>query len=360
MRSPIDWDLAERTAIRAGGTEPLAHSYLYDSLSTDFARATAQATKLVIASTGLSVPHNDVSAVVTRGVWVKANLGAFERVLEPIATRLAERQKSNAIAAVGRRLTGLELGGLIGWMSRRVLGQFDVFARSGGSIYYVGPNVLAIEKRYGFSPDEFRLWIALHEVTHRAQFLGVPWMREYFLGLVDHLVELFDTDPKRFLNTVRHAASAAREDVALPREMGLLGFITSPEQREVIEKLQALMSILEGHADVVMNRAGDDELPNARRFHHVFHARRMSANGFGGALQRLFGFEAKIRQYALGASFIEKIEREGGPETSQRLWESSDLLPSLQELEEPNLWLERVGSTSPAVKTRKRTKRAEQ
>lgn len=340
MDSPIDWDLAARVAARTAGTEPLADSYHYNSLEGDFAVATTKAIDLVTSFTGLSISHEDVGQVVTREPWVKANLRATKRVLEPVAMRVMERSQSKTTSSVGSRVTAIELGALLGWMSRRVLGQYDVF--EGDVIYYVGPNILAIEKKYGFSPGEFRLWVAMHEVTHRAQFRGIDWMQPYFLGLVDQLVALFDPDPKRFFSGLRQAANAAREKTAGPREMGLIGAFTTPEQQIIVEKLQALMSVLEGHADVVMNGAGGEFVPSASRFHHVFHERRMSASGFGGALQRLFGFEAKMRQYARGSEFIKTIQETHGDSAVGALWKSSENLPTYSELEKPEFWARRV------------------
>lgn len=341
MTSPIDWDLAVRIANRTAGQEPLAQSYHYDALHKDFAQATRRAVDFVNTYTGLPLTHDDVSRVIVRNRWVEVNLHAFQALLEPVVQRMAEHQTSSTVNSVGRKFTAVELGALLGWMSRRVVGQYDVFG--GDVIYYVGPNVLHLEKKYAFSPPEFRLWIATHEMTHRAQFTGVEWMRSYFLGLIDQLVTTFDPDPKRFFAALRKAAGAARENTAAPREMGLVGYVTTPEQQIVFEKMQALMSVLEGHSEVVMNAAGGDAIPNAERFHHVFHERRMSASGFGGALQRLFGFEAKMRQYQDGADFITAIDSVGGKDAVATLWKSSDRLPSLAELSAPDDWLARVG-----------------
>lgn len=340
MDSPIDWELAARIAAKTAGTEPLAHSYHYDSLHGDFSIATSKAIDLVSSFTGLPLTHEDVGQVVTRSPWVNANLRSTKKILEPVAMRVMERSNAKSGNVVGRRVTAIELGALFGWMSRRVLGQYDIF--EGDVIYYVGPNILAIEKKYGFTPSEFRLWIAIHEVTHRAQFQGIDWMHGYFLGLIDQLIALFDPDPKRFFGALRQAAGAAREKTAGPREMGLVGLITSPEQQIIIEKLQALMSVLEGHSEVVMNGAGGEFVPSASHFHHVFHERRMSASGFGGALQRLFGFEAKMRQYEKGAEFIHTVEQAGGKGGISKLWDAPENLPSYSELEKPEVWCRRV------------------
>src|SRR5206468_2275872 len=176
------------------------------------------------------------------------------------------------VAAVTRRVTAVELGALLGWMSTRVLGQYDLLLVEDQNpeeqdlVYYVGPNVLAIEKRFGFPPREFRLWLALHEVTHRAQFTGVAWMREHFLSLVEGSLATVEPDPRRFLAAMRRAAEEVRAGRNPLDDGGLVALLASPEQHALLQKIQGLMSLLEGHGDITMNRAAADAIPSADRF----------------------------------------------------------------------------------------------
>ena len=216
MTEPVAWDLAERVAVRVAGREPFSESYHYASLQPDFDEFTAQAEELVAAETGLRSLAGPARARVTdRSGWIRANLASFQRLLRPLTERIAPRM-TGPIAPVSRSIAGAEVGALLGWMSTRVLGQYDLLITEGEDdadqdlVYYVGPNVLSLEKRYGFPPREFRLWLALHEVTHRAQFTGVPWMREHFLGLVHGTLGAVDPDPKRFLVAIRRAVEEVR------------------------------------------------------------------------------------------------------------------------------------------------------
>ncbi len=192
MGGAIDWGLAERVALRAAGKDPFSDSYHYQSLAADFDELTAEAEEKVAAATGLQSLAGPARARVTdRPGWIMANIASFQRLLSPFTDRLEEKLDNSPMAPVARRIAGAELGMLLGWMSGRVLGQYDLLVIEDEDpddqdiVYYVGPNVLALEKRFAFPPREFRLWLALHEVTHRAQFTGIPWMREHFLGLVD-------------------------------------------------------------------------------------------------------------------------------------------------------------------------------
>src|SRR5438445_2530530 len=209
MSEPVAWDLAERVAIRVAGREPFSESYHYASLQPDFDQLTARAEDLVAAETGLRSLAGPARARVTdRAGWIRANLASFRRLLRPLTGRLGTRVSSGPLAPVARTVAGAEVGTLLGWMSTRVLGQYDLLVAEHEApeeqdlVYFVGPNVLSIEKRFAFPPREFRLWLSLHEVTHRAQFTGVPWMREHFLSLVERSLATVAPDPRRSLESV--------------------------------------------------------------------------------------------------------------------------------------------------------------
>jgi len=341
---PVDWGLAQRVAGFVAGTDPLARSYHGASLERDFNEVTAKAEDLVAEFTGLRSQDGPARAcVVDRQGWVAANVGSFRRMLEPFMARVRDRMAKSPLAPVARRAAGAEMGVLLGFLGQRVLGQYDLLlGDAGDAVYYVGPNVLALEKRYAFRPYDFRLWIALHEVTHRAQFTGVPWMRGYFLGLVERSMEVIDPDPKRLLNALQRAVEEVRAG-RNPLDGGLVGLLASDEQREVLDQVQALMSLLEGHGNVVMDRLGQQHVAGAERMHRVLQARRQS-NGIGRQVQKLLGFELKMRQYEIGERFIDAVEARVGLEALDRAWEGPEALPTLDELANPDKWLERVGA----------------
>ena len=200
----VDWAVAQRVAVRVAGREPFSQSYHYDSLDADFAELTEQAEGLVAAETGLVSLAGPARARVTdRAGWIDANVASFQRLLRPITRQADVAPRPRARSRRSRqKLAGAEVGMVLGWMSTRVLGQYDLLIIEDESpldqdlVYYVGPNVLSLEKQFAFPPREFRLWLALHEVTHRAQFTGVEWMRPYFLDLVTQTLDAVDPDPE--------------------------------------------------------------------------------------------------------------------------------------------------------------------
>jgi coenzyme F420 biosynthesis associated uncharacterized protein len=352
-QGPIDWLLAERVATRLAARHPAA--YLAGSdLTSDLDEFTTQAEDLVAVETGLrSLVGPARARVVDRAGWIRANLSSFERLLRPLTDKVAGQLEARGAKGkplgVARAITGVEVGTLLGWMSGRVLGQYDLLvvdddnAADQDIVYYVGPNVAALERRFGFPPREFRLWLALHEVTHRAQFTGVPWLRTYYLSLVRELVESFDVDPqvlaarlKGIIGSLRHGRDALADG-------GLAAVLATPAQRQVLGRIGGLMSLLEGHGDVTMSRAGGDLVPSAGRFARVLGERRKSAPTPTRVLQRLLGLEAKMAQYQQGEKFIHAIEAAAGPRAVDRCWDSAEQLPTLEEIREPQLWLRRVG-----------------
>lgn len=353
---PVDWSLAERLARRVAGRDPLESSYLAASLQPDFEEATTRAEYLVGEFTGLRAPDDPARALVLdRQRWVEANVASFRRTLEPFTRRVGERMAKSPFAPVGRTLAGAEMGLLMGFLAQRVLGQYDLLVpdgsgapsltggeATGDAVYYVGPNVLVLEKRFGFRPGDFRLWIALHEVTHRAQFRAVPWMKGYFLSLVERSLGMIEPDPKRLVRVLERAAEAARRGRNPLDDGGLVGLFATDEQRAVIDQVQALMSLLEGHGNVVMDRLGRRHVTGCERMSATLRARRQ-AGGLARQLRKLVGIEMKMRQYEIGERFITWIEEREGLEALDAAWRGPEFLPTLTELEEPVRWLERVG-----------------
>lgn len=354
MGTTIDWALAERVAARIAGEEPFAASYHADGMSAELEELTAVAQPRVEAETGFTSQAGPARArVVDRIDWVRANLASYQRMLKPVLSRLEELD--GPAAAVSGRIAGAELGALLGWMSTRVLGQYDLLVleeedpQDQDLVYYVGPNILALEKRQSFPPREFRLWVALHEVTHRTQFTGVPWLRPHFLGLVGDLVDGTDTDPARLLTALGRIAEGVRTWTNPLDDGGVAALFASPAQRATMDQVGGLMSLLEGHGDVVMDRAATDLVPSADRFARVLRARRQEMNLPTRLLQRLIGLEAKLAQYEQGEAFIAAVEAVGGPELLNRVFDSPERLPTMVEIREPRRWLRRVAPEATAA-----------
>jgi coenzyme F420 biosynthesis associated uncharacterized protein len=353
MVEPIDWAFAATVAKKVCGSDSFSGSYHAASLMPDFAEFTAQAEELVARETGLhSLVGPARARVATREEWVEANIRSFQRLFKPMSEKLGSRI-SGPLAPVARRLAGAEVGSLLGWMSKRVLGQYDLMIAPDDNpqeqdvVYFVGPNVLALERRYGFAPREFRLWLALHEVTHRAQFTGVPWMRQHYVDLVNTTISVADPDPKRFFEAIKRAANEMRDGRNPLHDGGIPTLIAGPEQRVAIDAVGGLMSLLEGHGDVTMDRAGGALVPSAERFSRVLSQRRADVRGMARLLRQLLGIEAKMRQYEQGEAFISQVERERGPSFLDRVWVAPERLPTLAEIREPHSWVLRMEQLVP-------------
>ena len=352
---PVDWDLARRVALRTAGREPYASPRHRDGLEGDFAEFTEQAEDLVERCTGLrSLSGSARGRVTDRAGWIDANLASFQRLLRPLTAKLGSGS-DGLLAPVTRRFAGAELGVMLGWMSTRVLGQYDLLIiederpEDQDIVYYVAPNVLSLENRYAFDSGQFRLWLALHEVTHRAQFTGIDWMRPHFLGLVESTIDSVDADPKQLAAAARRLLEARRKGEDPLATGGLMGLFASEAQRGTLERLSGLMSLLEGHGDVTMDRAGDGLVPSADRFGRVMRRRRESARGFTKILQRVIGLDAKIKQYEEGERFIEAVEAAGGETLFERVWHAPDNLPSIGEIRDPQTWVERMAAPEMAA-----------
>lgn len=345
--SPIDWERAEQVAVRFATRRP-APSYAMDGPAHASA---AQVEDQIEQVTGLrSANGTPVVQVIDRETWIRANIASFRTLLAPVMDRWQQKLgSSSATVAFTRQVTGAEVGALLGWMSTRVLGQYDLLiGRDSGdemgddAVYLVGTNLAMLEQRYSFDPYEFRTWVLLHELTHRAQFTGVPWMREYFTGLVQQSLSFADPDPKAFRDALRAALRDRRDAGQHVRDGGVLGLLASPDQRAVMARIGGLMSLLEGHGDVTMTRAAGELVPNAQRFERVLRERRRTANPLSRAVMRLAGIEAKLNQYAAGERFITAIEAEIGERAVDHCWLGAEQLPTLEEIRAPRTWLARM------------------
>ena len=345
----VDWELAERVAVRLGSRAPFAGAGQLVGLEADFDRHTHRAEGLVAEATGLRSLVGDARArVVDRPSWIRANLASLRRLLRPLLEPTRSDPLSGSLSRLGPRATAVEIGAVLGWMSTRVLGQYDLLVLEDEAVedqdvvYYLGPNVVALERRYAFGSEDFRLWLALHEVTHRAQFTGVEWMRGHYLGLVRTLLENIEAEPRRFLTGLRNTLARVGSGERHAPSSGVLSLVTTPSQQETLDRIAGLMSLLEGHGDITMDRAGAGIVSDAGRFSQVVRDHRRSASGATRVFQRLVGLEAKLAQYAEGEAFITAVEFAGGPKLLSRVWEHPVNLPDLAEIRDPDLWLGRV------------------
>ena len=350
----VDWDLAVSTATRLISPGPEVTRSEADAAVRSLADQVAVAAAHVERITGL---HADgptpVTRVVDRPGWVKVNAEGMAHLLTPLVARLEERRPrptGRIGQTVGPKATGLQAGAVLAFLSGKVLGQFEFFADPAGQLLLVAPNVVEAERTLGVSPADFRLWVALHEVTHRLQFTAVPWLRGHLTGEIDALVEATDLDPEALRERLSGIASQLGGVVrGGPDSQGLLGLVQSPAQKEVVDRLTAFMSLVEGHAEYVMNAVGPEVVPSIGAIRERFGKRRQGAGPVDRLLRRLLGLDVKIRQYADGSRFVGAVVDAVGIEGFNVVWTSPDTLPRKSELATPLDWVQRVHGFRPAA-----------
>ena len=337
----IDWDTAAQVGKRFSGAVPETTRAERARMAEDLAEAAREADALVSDLTGLRTdgPRSRAWAM-TRGEWVQQNLRGFEVVLDRVGRRVLERGRDGAFGAVRRRVVGFQLGAILGYLSRKVLGQYDLFLPPDDRdlIYFIGPNLIELERKHRFDPGEFRLWLALHEVTHRLQFEGVPWLRTHVTGMIDAYLDALELDPRKLLERLRRARSELSGGTDW-REMGVFAVLMSAEQRETFRRMQALMSLLEGHGNYVMTRLSEGRIETADRMRRTLQQRRQ---GMNRTVQRTIGLDVKVRQYDQGERFVTEAVDRAGDEGFARIWERPEHLPTLDEIQRPEAWVERV------------------
>ena len=242
---------------------------------------------------------------------------------------------------------GLQAGLALGYLGSRVLGQYDPFGGGvdggpgPGRLLLVAPNVVAVQHALDVPAEDFRLWVCLHEATHRLQFTGVPWLREHFAGLVATFLSTMDTTASGLVERLPDALRAARRGSATDG-LGLVAYLQAPEQREAMNKLLALATLLEGHADHVMDAVGPQVVPSVATIRTRFSARRRGGGVLDRLLRALLGVDAKVRQYAQGSAFTRHVIDAAGMDGFNAVWTSPQTLPDRGEITDPAKWLRRV------------------
>jgi len=345
----IDPWIARTVARRVAGNGSLTRSYLMERLTRDLAVAVPRSEELVGSVSGIPAPPPVRWAVIDRAQWADANIKGMAELLAPLGEKVAERLESmpTAVRSAQRALVSAEVGVLLGYVSRRVLGQYDLLVtetngRRDAALYFVGPNIVETERSSGFVPEEFALWVALHEVTHRFQFDGVPWLRDRFFGLVRSYVEAVDLDARGLAGRLATAAARLRQKSVPPEERNPIYLLASDEQRVVLDDIQALMAVVEGHGNFVMDHIGAQVIPSFRRMRGVFDKRRHQVSALQRAVNHAIGLEMKLRQYELGHDFCRAVAARRGVEGLAHIFKDPAHFPSLRELREPELWMSRV------------------
>jgi len=378
----IDWDLATSTGVRFARQGPQVSLADARAVVAELRGLTAVVQQPVREVTGLTSQGSvGPVAVVDRPGWIRANVDGFRVVLEPLADKLAERGNSvpaagPVIGQIGPRVTGVQAGLILAYLSARVLGQYELFlppaegeagrgtddstgsghngqnsmngangsgaAPGVGRLTLVAPNIVMVERELGVDPHDFRRWVCLHEETHRVQFTSVPWLRGYVQGMMTEFLLASDLDPGAIVDRLRSAATAVADAVRGSDGESLVEAIQTPAQRALLDKLTAVMTLVEGHGDYVMDAVGPRVVPSVAEIREKFSHRRGSAGRVEQILRRILGIDLKMKQYEQGSRFVSAVVEEAGMAGFNKVWTSPETLPTRAELANPRAWLERV------------------
>jgi coenzyme F420 biosynthesis associated uncharacterized protein len=339
----VDWRTAAETGRRVGGGGPPTPGVERARLREELAGLVPEAEGAVGEFTGLHADgFRSRPWVMSRGEWVGANLTALQRLLEPLAAKMLPPGKHRS--ELRRKALGAQIGGLLGYVSRKVLGQYDVFLPPDdeGLLYFVGPNVIETERRFALEPRDFRLWIAVHEVTHRVQFGATPWLKPYLKRHIDEYLDTVQVDSREMMAQIKRAAEEIRGGADWRGAQGLL-LLMNDRQRALFARMQALMALLEGHASFVMNRVARGRVRDLDRMRRSLKARRQTS-GVEKGFQRAIGFDSKVAQYDTGERFVRAVVEAVGMERFNRVWEREEHLPTPEEVVDPSRWVGRVAS----------------
>ena len=341
----IDWGTAISTGSRIAGAGPQLSLGEAKAAVADLRACARDAVGYVSAHTGLVAPATPGAVtVVDRRGWITANVEGFAAVLDPVLARLRAERPGTAPSSVVSSLAGVEIGAALGFLGSKVLGQYELFTPPGQRprLLLVAPNVVQVERQLEVDPHDFRLWVCLHEETHRVQFTAVEWLGPWLRAEIEGYLALLDLDPQALAQRLRQAGGTLIGAFRGLDAIGVLETLMSPAEREVLDRLTAVMSLLEGHADVVMDGVGPQVVGSVETIRRRFQDRRTNPSPADAVVRRLLGVETKLKQYRDGAQFVAAVVDEVGMAGFNRVWTSPATLPSRAELHDPASWVQRV------------------
>jgi len=341
----VDWGLARQIAGLAagrGGEEPPPFDAV--ALSVEMEPAVAGYTRLALAT------PTPAAEVVSRADWAAGNLEALSHILDPVAARLDERlgfagPLAGALRVGASATLAAEAGLVMGYLSSRVLGQYDVSllgADTDPRLLFVGPNLAGAVRDLRVEPEAFGRWICAHELTHVFQFQGVPWLREHMSGLLRRYVETLEVRIEKGSAGGLPSMPDPGKLVETFREGGLAALVQNPEQRALMDEVQAAMSVIEGYSEHVMDRVAAEFIPGHEELRTAMDRRRASRSAPQRIIEKLLGFDVKLRQYEQGKKWADGVAELAGIEGLNRVWASAGALPTADELKHPGKWLRRT------------------
>jgi coenzyme F420 biosynthesis associated uncharacterized protein len=348
----VDWSLARQVArLAAGPGDEAGPDPGIAAVCPEMEEHVAAYTRLTPAT---PVPGPEL---LSRAEWAAVNLDALSVLLEPVAARLEGRMEfagplAGVLKAGASATLAAEAGLVMGYVSTRVLGQYELSLLGGDApprLLFVAPNLRKAVRALDVDPEAFHRWICAHELTHVFQFQGVPWLRGHMSGMVREYLSTVD---------VRIDTGAAGGIPSLPnlsrlvetfREGGLAALVQTGEQRALMGRVQAAMAVIEGYSEHVMDAIAEEAIPEHERLRTAMDERRRSRSAPERIIERLLGLDIKLRQYELGKRFCDAVAATAGMEGLNKVWSAPEALPTAEELEAPDAWLERVGPAPAAA-----------
>jgi coenzyme F420 biosynthesis associated uncharacterized protein len=343
---PVDWDLAVATARRLAPKGPDLPPEEARGAVSMLRRLATEAVEPVREVTGLVAPDDSPAVVVDRTGWIVSNVTGM-RVVLGLWDEFSERSEAApaVMRSLGSRGTALQLGAVLGWMSGKVLGQFETFTDPGQPrrLLLVAPTIVSVERQLEVPQRDFRLWVCLHEETHRVQFGAVPWLADHLTERLAALLEASDLTVRETLQRLVAFTYALVRSLRSEGETSVVEAVLTDAQRVVFDELTALMSLLEGHADVVMDAVGPAVVPSVDLIRERFTQRREQPGTLDGLARKALGMDAKMRQYSDGAAFVRHVVDRAQMTGFNRVWTSPETLPTRAEILDPQAWVDRVG-----------------
>lgn len=349
---PVNWDLATQVATALASHDELEIGDR-DALQRELEGLSRSAEIECEGFTGLAASAVAPVRAVTRSEWVEANIASFRFLLEPLAAKLAGQGTSmplpepagQVLKQISGLLMGLQSGFVLGYLGRHVIGQYEITLPEpeGGRLLYVASNLQGVERDWELDPQQFRYWIALHEVTHHLEF-SRPWVRKYFHGQLKTLVESLDLSPERMQQALEGMGLLDPEHLveALQDPERLIQATWTPLARDTMARLQAFMTLAEGYSTFVMDAIGAKVLSDHAKLKEVMERRKREQSAGEALFERLLGLELKRRQYEEGVAFCRYVAGMRDVESLNRAWDNPDSLPTTDELKDPDTWIGRV------------------
>lgn len=342
----VDWEFAKSTGARLVAAGPsVTPSQAAEEVAA--IRAAAVAAHEPVAATSLLQTPADAPAalVVDRPTWIARNVDSMSQLLDPAFAKILQARAAKGapanIGAIGAKVAGAEAGALLAFMAGKVLGQYDLAPGGTPYLMLVAPNLLHVQRELDLDPADFRAWVCMHEETHRVQFTAVPWLREHMIAEARGLASDLTPDPDELSDRLQQILTRL-PDAIRSGGAGIADLVARPEQRAKMAELTAVMSLLEGHADVVMDEVGPQVIPSVATIRKRFDERRKGAGAADRLLRRLLGLEAKMAQYRDGAAFVRGVVDQVGWEGLNAIWTSPETLPQAAEIADPKAWVSRV------------------